>query len=90
MSPPAHLAGPPTAVAGGQHGVETQTGDQHGQQRQTQPALAQVAVSVITGTNVIICKVFILVMTVVEKTLGTGKARHALDPLLQHVGSVPT
>ena len=38
--------------------------------------------------NVVTCKVFILVMTVVEKTLGTGQARHALDPLLHHVRGV--
>ena len=54
MSPPAHLAGPPTAVTGGEERVETETRDQDGQEGEAQPALAQVAVSVITGTNVII------------------------------------
>ena len=29
-------------------------------------------------------------MTVVEKTLGTGQARHALDTLLHHVRGVLT
>ena len=42
-----------------------------------------------TGPEALTCKVFILVMTVVEKTLGTGKTRHALDTLLQHIGSIP-
>ena len=54
MSPPAHPAGPATAVTGSQGGVETETGNQDSQQGQTKPALPQVAVSVITGTNVII------------------------------------
>lgn len=106
VSPPTHLAGAATAVACGEEREETEAGHQHCQQGQAQPALAQVAVSVITGTNVLIwnkrgsggnvrqgavtCKVFILVMTVVEKTLGTRQTRHALDSLLQHVWSVPT
>ena len=42
-----------------------------------------------TGPEALTCKVFILVMTVVEKTLGTGKTRHALDTLLQHIGGIP-
>ena len=54
MSPPAHLAGPPTGVAGGEERVETETRHQDRQQGEAQPALAQVAVSVITGTNVVI------------------------------------
>ena len=39
---------------------------------------------------IVTCKVFILVMTVVEKTLGTGQTGHALDTLLHHVRSVLT
>ena len=54
MAAPAHLAGPAAAVAGCQQRVEAEAGDQHGQQGEAQPPLTQVAVSVITGTNVII------------------------------------
>ena len=55
MTAPAHLAGPATAVTGGEERVETQAGHQHSQQGEAQPPLAQVAVSVFTGTNVTIC-----------------------------------
>ena len=34
------------------------------------------------------CEVFVLIVTVVEKTLGTGEAGHALDALLHDVGGV--
>ena len=57
MAAPAHLAGPAAAVAGCQQRVEAEAGDQHGQQGEAQPPLTQVAVSVITGTNVIIWKI---------------------------------
>ena len=34
------------------------------------------------------CEVFVLIVTVVEKTLGAGEAGHALDALLHDVGGV--
>ena len=54
MTAPTHLAGSPTAVTGCEDRVETEAGDQHSQQGEAQPPLGEMAVSVITGTNVII------------------------------------
>ena len=39
-------------------------------------------------TFVCTCEVFLLVMTVVEQTLGAGQAGHALYPLLHQVRGV--
>ena len=55
VSTPAHFAGAAAGVTRGEQREEAEAGHQHGQQREAQPALAQLAVSVITGTNVIIC-----------------------------------
>ena len=35
------------------------------------------------------CEVFILIVTMVEKTLGTGKTTDALNSLSEHVWAVP-
>ena len=35
------------------------------------------------------CEVLVLVVAMVEQTLGTGETAHALDPLPQHVRAVP-
>ena len=35
------------------------------------------------------CEVFVLVVAMVEQTLGTGETAHALDPLPQNVRAVP-
>ena len=56
VSAPAHSAGAATGVTGSEQGEEAEAGHEDGQQRETQPPLAQLPVSVITGTNVIICK----------------------------------
>jgi len=84
VSAPAHFAGAATRVTGGEQREQAETGHQDRQQRETEPALAELAVSVITGTNVIICEVFILVMTVVEKTLGApGQDTHSIPCLIR-------
>ena len=55
VSAPAHLAGAAARVARGEQREQAETGHQHGQQGEPQPALAKLTISVITGTNVIIC-----------------------------------
>merc|ERR1719234_2770365 len=47
------------------------------------------AVTWVASANVVVCEVFILVVTMVEQTLGTGETAHALDPLPQHIRTVP-
>ena len=55
MSAAAESAGAAARVARGQQRVEAEAGHQDGQQGEAQPPLAQLAVRVITGTNVVIC-----------------------------------
>ena len=55
MSAPAHFAGAATCVTRREKREQAETGNQHGQQGEAQPALAELTISVITGTNVIIC-----------------------------------
>ena len=55
MSAPAHFAGAATGVTRGEQREQAEAGHQDSQQRQAQPALAELTISVITGTNVIIC-----------------------------------
>jgi len=90
MTTSAELAGSTQAMTGGKNGVETQAGDQHSQERQTQPPLTQVAVTVVTGADVLVCKVFIFIVTMVEKTLSTGKTGHTLYPLPEYIRTVST
>ena len=54
MSAAAESAGAAARVARGQQRVEAEAGHQDGQQGEAQPPLAQLAVRVITGTNVVI------------------------------------
>lgn len=56
MSGSTQFAHPAARVTRGEERVETETGDEDCQQRQTQPSLAELAIMVITGTNVIICR----------------------------------
>ena len=55
VSAPAHFAGAAACVTRGEKREQAETGNQHGQQGEAQPALAELTISVITGTNVIIC-----------------------------------
>ena len=59
MTPPTQPTRPPAAVAGGEDGVEAEAGHQDCQQGEAQPPLAQVAVRVITGTDVVVCKTYV-------------------------------
>mgnify|MGYP006903768458 CR=1 FL=1 len=54
VSAPAHFTGAATRVTRREQREQAETGHQDRQQRETEPALAELAVSVITGTNVII------------------------------------
>merc|ERR1719376_811823 len=47
------------------------------------------AVTWVASANVVVSEVFILIVTMVEQTLGTGETAHALDPLPQHIRAVP-
>ena len=55
MSAAAESAGAAARVARGQQRVEAEAGHQDGQQGEAEPPLAELAVRVITGTNVVIC-----------------------------------
>ena len=54
VSAPAHFTGAAARVTRGEQREEAETGNQHGQQGEAEPAFAELTVSVITGTNVII------------------------------------
>ena len=64
MSAAAESAGAAARVARGQQRVEAEAGHQDGQQGEAQPPLAQLAVRVITGTNVVICNQSMLDITI--------------------------
>ena len=54
VSAPAHFAGAATSVTRGEEREQAEAGHQDSQQREAEPALAELSISVITGTNVII------------------------------------
>ena len=54
VSAPAHFAGAATSVTRGEEREQAEAGHQDSQQREAEPALAELFISVITGTNVII------------------------------------
>ena len=54
VSAPAHFAGAATGVTRGEEREQAEAGHQDSQQREAEPALAELSISVITGTNVII------------------------------------